>query len=184
MTVAGNFCIETARLQIRRFVAEDIDFLVRLLGDAQTMSHWPQPLDAAQASDWLQRALDSYAAHGFGRALVVLKDGAVPIGDVGIQRLSISTGSAGDRFENDLGYIIHRDHWGRGLGFEAARACVQWARERGLESVVANMAQDNLPSIRVAENLGMRLESTFANPRNAGKPTRLYRLVLNAPWAG
>jgi RimJ/RimL family protein N-acetyltransferase len=169
----GEFLIETRNLNLQRFVADDLDFLIGLLGDPLTMHHWLAPLDAAEAANWLGRALESYDAHGFGRWRVVYCESSRPIGDVGIQKLQVN-----GRLENDLGYIIHRDYWGRGLGFEAAAGCVAWARAHGIDSVVASMAQDNIASIGVAEKLGMTLEDEFCNPRNANKPTRLYRLEL------
>lgn len=179
-----DFAIETPRLCLRRFTPDDIEFLTCLLSDPDTMSHWPAPLDPSEAANWLQRALQSYAAHGFGRWLVWHKACAQPIGDVGIQKLSISRLNNDrpktDRRENDLGYIIHRDHWGHGFGFEAASACVEWARGYGLDSVVAAMAEDNLSSIRVAEKLHMNLDYVFSNPRNGDKTTRLYRLEFSA----
>jgi ribosomal-protein-alanine N-acetyltransferase len=172
---SSEFLIETRHLGLQRFVADDLDFLIGLLGDPLTMHHWLAPLDAAEAANWLGRALESYDAHGFGRWRVVDRESSRPIGDVGMQKLQVN-----GRLENDLGYIIHRDYWGQGLGFEAAAGCVQWARAYGIDSVVASMAQDNIASIGVAEKLGMKLEDEFSNPRNANKPTRLYRLELGS----
>ena len=174
MILSGEFSITTSRLRLRRFVPDDIEFLVSLLGDPLTMSHWPAPLSATEAGDWLLRALNSYAEHGFGRWLVELRDCGQPIGDVGIEMLPIM-----GRLETDLGYIIRHDHWGHGLGFEAASACVEWARDQGLKSVVESMAVDNSASIRVAERLDMKLDDEFNNPRNGDKLTRLYRLELS-----
>jgi len=46
--------------------------------------------------------------------------------------------------ENDLGYIIYHDYWGRGFGTEAAQACLDYAfDELGLIRIAANMAFDN-----------------------------------------
>ena len=114
----------------------------------------------------------------FGRWLVLHKDRCQPIGDVGIQKLSIPDRHDDPQWENDLGYIIHRDQWGHGFGFEAASACVDLARGHRLKSVIATMAEDNLSSIRTAERLGMNLERRFNNPRNRGKTTQFYRLEL------
>ncbi|MDH3640906.1 MAG: GNAT family N-acetyltransferase [Gammaproteobacteria bacterium] len=171
MSADASFAICTPRLRLRQFVDDDVEFLIGLLGDPITMSHWSAPLTAAEATAWLQRALESYTEHGFGRWLVVRRVDDQPIGDVGIARLRIL-----DRLENDLGYIIHRDHWRHGYALEAAAACADWAREHDLGSMVASMAEDNVASSRVAEKLGMALEKRFDNPRNRNKPTRLYRL--------
>jgi RimJ/RimL family protein N-acetyltransferase len=179
MSADATFAICTPRLRLRQFVADDLDFLIGLLGDPITMSHWPSPLTGAEATAWLQRALDSYVEHGFGRWLVARREDDQPIGDIGIARLWIL-----DRLENDLGYIIHRDHWRHGYALEAAAACADWARGHDLGSIVASMAEDNVASSRVADKLGMVLEKRFDNPRNGNKPTRLYRLELSRRDAG
>ncbi|MEM9624330.1 MAG: GNAT family N-acetyltransferase [Pseudomonadota bacterium] len=165
--------IVTPRLCLRAWQDSDLPALVSLLGDAQTMAHWPQPYDQAGARDWLRRAQHSMAEWGFARSCCVrLSDNQI-VGDVGIMRMDIQ---GTPRF--DLGYIIHRDYWRQGYALEACRGLVTWAQEQRLPELVATMATDNLPSAGVAQKLGMRLEDTFVNPRNAGKETYFYRLSL------
>ncbi len=163
--------IHSARLHLRQFTANDLEYLNELLSDRKTMQHWPVPLAPAEVRAWLDRSLTSYGAYGFGRWLVILEATQMPIGDAGLLRLEVN-----GRRENDLGYIIHQAHWGHGFGVEAAQACVEWAVHHGLASVVASMAVDNEPSVAVAEKLGMVRERTFVNPRNRDKETYLYRL--------
>ena len=163
--------IQAARLYLRQFETNDLDYLGELLGDRLTMQHWPVPLAPVEVEAWLERSLVSYDTYGFGRWLVVLEETKQPIGDAGLLRLEVD-----GRLENDLGYIIHASHWGHGYGFEAAEGCVKWAFRHGLASVVASMAVDNEPSVAVAEKLGMVRERTFVNPRNQDKETHLYRL--------
>ena len=79
---------------------------------------------------------------------------------------------------NDLGYIIHHPYWRNGYAFEAASGAVEWARTKGLSSLVANMATDNEPSVAVAEKLGMQRRHTFNKASNANKPTYWYELAL------
>ena len=43
----------------------------------------------------------------------------------------------------NLGYIIHHPFWRSGYAFEAAQGAIQWARENGLQSLVAQMATDD-----------------------------------------
>jgi ribosomal-protein-alanine N-acetyltransferase len=160
--------ITTARLRLRRYAPADLAALTRLLGDPGTMRHWPQPLTANASRAWLERALTAYAVPGYGRCAVELHDGTY-IGDAGVVR-----GAVNGRDENDLGYIIDERFWGRGYGLEAAEACVSHARQHGIGRIVANMAADNVASIRVAERLGFALERRFANPRNRGKETLLF----------
>ncbi len=165
--------IHAERLYLRESTTNDLDYLNELLSHPETMQHWPAPLSPAEVGAWLERSLTSYGTYGFGRWLVVLEHSGQPIGDVGLLRLKVD-----GRLENDLGYIIHEAHWGHGFGVEAARACVAWAAQHGLASIVASMAVDNEPSVGVAEQLGMVRERMFINSRNENKETYLYRLDL------
>ena len=108
------------------------------------MQHWPEPLTIEQARAWLRRAIEGYATPGYGRFAVELADGAY-IGDAGILVAQIQ-----GRTENDLGYIIAHSQWRLGYGLESARACFDYGHGQGLQRIVANMAHDNVGSIRVA----------------------------------
>ena len=163
-----NVVVETGRLRLRRYTAQDAHLLIALLGDPVTMQHWPEPLTTEQARAWHQRALDAYATPGLGRLAVELPDGTY-IGDAGIVRAQIL-----ERVENDLGYIIDHAFWRSGYGLEAARGCFEHGRGNGQRRIVANMAADNLGSVRIAQQLGFKLERRFRNPRNRDKETLLY----------
>lgn len=163
----------TEHLRVRAWTMADLPALYHILGDAQTMSHWPQPFDEAGAEAWLQRSIDGMAEHGFARwCCQRLTDDQV-VGDVGIMRMQLD-----GQWINDLGYIIHRDFWRRGYAFEAAAGAVAWARRQGLDRLVANMATDNLPSVAVAKKLGMECVREFVNSRNRDKPTYWFELEL------
>ncbi|WP_263422140.1 GNAT family N-acetyltransferase [Arthrobacter sp. NicSoilB4] len=79
-----------------------------------------------------------------------------------------------------LGYVLHPDHHGRGLGREAAGALVNWLfEERGTQTVFAGVYEPNLPSRRLLAGLGFRQDRHFsASQDTTGKklPSRRYRL--------
>ncbi len=59
----------------------------------------------------------------------------------------------------ELGYILQRSAWGRGLVGEAAMAVVTYGFEgKGLRRIFADMDPENIGSIRVAEKCGMTYE--------------------------
>lgn len=59
----------------------------------------------------------------------------------------------------ELGYVLARPHWGRGLATEAARAVTDWALARpGCFRVWAVCDVDNRASARVLEKAGMERE--------------------------
>jgi RimJ/RimL family protein N-acetyltransferase len=162
--------IETERLIIRNYNEDDREALAALLGHPETMAFWPRPLTFAEASAWLARGIEQREAGIYGRRAVILKATGALIGDAGVVRAEL----AGEE-RDDLGYIIHRDHWGRGYGSEAARALASlYLHAHRRPALYANMAHDHLASQRVAERIGMRRAGSFANARNRGILTYLY----------
>ena len=87
--------------------------------------------------------------YGYGRFAVELKETGKVIGFCGIKYLP----------EIDLpevGYRYLTEYWGRGIGTEAAQACVEFAREDlKIKKLVALIMPGNTGSMRVAEKLGM-----------------------------
>ena len=168
--------IETKRLLIRKYTAEDVPALHKILSDPVTMSFWPAPFSLEQTRGWIERSIKSYDEYGFGRMAVILKATGAVIGDCGI----IFNYELKGKKENDLGYIIHNPYWGKGYGAEAAGAVMQYAFETlKLERIIANMAFDNIASARVAEKIGMKKEKEFYNPRNRNILTYLFSIKRN-----
>lgn len=87
----------------------------------------------------------------------------------------------------DIGYSYARASWGKGYGYEAARALVATAFDTlGLHRVWATCDVRNAGSIAVLEKLGMRREGTLRRNqlvRDGWRDTHLYA-VLDEEWAG
>lgn len=67
-----------------------------------------------------------------------------------------------DGVRAEIGYVLSRRHWGRGLIAEAGRAVIAEAfREPSLHRVWAVCDVDNLRSARVLEKLGMEREGVL-----------------------
>lgn len=58
--------IETERLRLRPFSDDlsDLDAMVAVLGDADSMRHYPAPFDRAATRDWIASNLERYAREG------------------------------------------------------------------------------------------------------------------------
>lgn len=171
--------LETDRLILRPFLAEDAGDLHAILSDAATMSFWPTPFNAQNTQDWLQRSLASYAESGFGRYAVILKQKNKLIGDCGLLRSMLTDSMADPEYVNDLGYIIHAPEWGHGYGTEAAQAVRNFAfQSLQLESIHANMPFNHHASKRVAESVSMQFIREFNNTKNRNIRTLLYHLSI------
>src|SRR5688500_10424826 len=65
-------------------------------------------------------------------------------------------------FKSDIGYVLARPYWGRGLMTEAGRAIIDLAfRDPAVHRVWAVCDADNRASARVLEKLGMTLEGVL-----------------------
>jgi RimJ/RimL family protein N-acetyltransferase len=149
-----NLHLETDRLVLRPLSLDDLDDMAMLLGDAEALALWGDPLDRDGARSWIERNLARYEADGFGRCAVVLRATGELVGDCGLIRTLVEGAP-----EVELGWITRRSHWGLGIATEAAGAWRDHAFDTlGLERVVSMVSERNLASRRVAEKLGMTVE--------------------------
>lgn len=85
---------------------------------------------------------------------MVLKEGEELIGDCGLVWQDVN-----GVLEPEVGYHVHRAHWGRGLATEAARAVRDYAfATLGCDHVISLIRPENMPSRRVAEKNGLTLQ--------------------------
>jgi len=148
-----NFILETARVRLREFVPEDASALSLILSDAETMRYYPVLFDRAGVEEWIARNRRRYAANGHGLWAMILKSTGALVGDCGV---TVQPVDGVDELE--VGYHLHRDHWGHGYATEAAQACRDWAfKHRNANYVISLIRPENLPSRRVAERNGMTL---------------------------
>ena len=146
--------LETDRLVLRRLESTDLDEMTALLGDAKALTHWGGPLDRSGARDWIVRNLARYERDGFGRCAVIWRATGELVGDCGLIRTEVEGAP-----DVELGWIVRRDQWGRGIATEAGRAWRDYAFERaGLDRIVSMVSEVNTASRRVAEKLGLRVE--------------------------
>ena len=179
--------LETSRLALREFVAEDADALGLVLSDTETMRYYPAPYDRAGVEQWIARNRERYRKDGVGLWAMELKSvhGAAPSPasasrdlPAGTRAGAPSAGAQGrpaphfdligdcgiTRQEVDgehfyeIGYHLRRDYWGQGFATEAACACRDWGfAHLKAERLISLIRPENLPSRRVAERNGMTI---------------------------
>jgi ribosomal-protein-alanine N-acetyltransferase len=144
--------LETARLKLRLFTLDDLQIMYTLGTDPDVIKYADTPCkDLDEARQRLEQGpLFDYQKYGYGRFAVELKETGKVIGFCGIKYLP----------EIDLpevGYRYLKEYWGRGIGTEAAQACVDFAREDlGIKKLIALIMPENIGSIKLAEKLGMK----------------------------
>ena len=152
----SKLILETARLVLREFVAQDLGELSQILSDPVTMHFYPNPLNRDQVSEWIARNRRRYEQDGHGLWAMQSKSTGELIGDCGLTCQMV-----GDAEQIEIGYHVRRDLWGQGYASEAARAARDWGfRKLEVEHLISLVRVGNLPSRRVAEKIGMKLWKT------------------------
>jgi RimJ/RimL family protein N-acetyltransferase len=146
--------LETSRLRLREFVAQDADALAAILGDPVAMQFYPAPFDREGVEEWIERNRSRYQSDGYGLWAMVLKHSGELIGDCGCFLRDVD-----GRDDIEIGYHVRRDLWGRGYATEAAQACMQYAfTQLAVDRVISLIRPENAQSVRVAEKNGLRCE--------------------------
>ena len=151
--------LETERLLVRHFQTDDLDAFAELCADPEVMRYVGDgtTLSRAEVEHWLEVCQNKYATRGYGTSAVVEKTGAF-VGYCGVVR------APGNEFD-ELIYVFHRRVWGQGYAAEVGRAMLAYVFARSsLTHIYATIYAANLPSQRVAEKLGMRLEREITEP--------------------
>ncbi|MEH2391826.1 MAG: GNAT family N-acetyltransferase [Nostoc sp.] len=65
--------LETDRLLLREMTLSDLDALLLVLGDAESMRYYPKPFDCEIVQKWIDWQCRNYAQHGMSLWAMVLK---------------------------------------------------------------------------------------------------------------
>ena len=145
--------LETPRLILREYTAEDAEDFFRLNSDPDVMRYVPdeptQSVADARAI-LVSRPAADYRERGFGRWACILKATGEHIGFCGLKYLPEIDGV-------DLGFRFLPGHWGKGLATEAATACLEYGFGKlALSEIVGFAEPENHASNRVLEKVGMK----------------------------
>jgi [ribosomal protein S5]-alanine N-acetyltransferase len=110
----------------------------------------PKSIDAGQS--WLQKHRDAFTNKSGLRWSMVPTGSSTSVGTIGL------TVRPSEPPYAELGIVVARQWWSKGLGGEAAEMVVSYAfREVGLREIRAEVLQRNLASIRLLEKTGFQL---------------------------
>ena len=154
--------LETKRLLLREMKPNDFDALFRVLGDPETMRHYPTAFDGQHVKDWIERNMNRYRKDGFGLWAVCLKETGEMIGDCGLTMQKIDGTNL-----PEIGYHVRKDCWRQGYGSEAAKAVRDWTfRNNPYACVYSYMKYTNIPSQKTAAAMGMRKIKEYPDPKD------------------
>ncbi len=148
------------RLRFRRCSPDDAPFLRELVNDADFVRHIGDRnvQTDEDAKGLVGRFAAMEAEHGFTLFALESRDDGTPLGLCGLLKRPWLD-------DVDVGYALLPAARGRGLAREAARAAIEWGRERfGLERIVAIVSPENDRSVRLLEALGLRRDGIVLHP--------------------
>lgn len=169
--------LETERLRLRELTAEDLEPLLEILSDEETMAHYPAPFDRARVERWIAWNLENYRVFGFGLWAVEQKETGRFIGDCGLTIQNID-----GAFKPEIGFHINKRFWRRGYGSEAARACRDWAfTHTPIGEIYSYTKKTNLASQATAMANGMELVKEYEEEDRG--PHLVYAITRDR-WEG
>jgi len=153
MPVPSSSVLETPRLVLRQFRESDWDAYARTCADEEVMRYIGTGVTLTRDESW--RSIANFLGHwqlrGYGMYAIEAKESGEFVGRAGIH-----DPPGWPAFE--LGWVLGREHWGRGYATEAARAVLAHAFDAiGRKRVSSFIRHGNERSVRVAERIGERL---------------------------
>ena len=158
----GKNMIQTNRLILREMTPNDFDALFKILGDEETMQHYPAPFDANGVRGWINRNINRYQTFGFGLWAVCLRDTGELIGDCGLTMQNIN-----GEIKPEIGYHIRKDRQRQGYAAEAAAAVRDWAFENTPFNILYSyMKYTNEASAKTALSYGCSFVDKYEDSVN------------------
>ena len=157
--------LETERLRFRRVTADDVDRLVELDSDPEVMRYItygvPTPRETYEKVI-LPRWLGIYEATPLlGYWAAEDRTSGIVLGWFHLRPDRFDAG------EQELGYRLGRNAWGKGFATEGAMALLEHGFARvGTEKISARTLAGNLRSRRVMEKCGLVFERDFVYPED------------------
>ena len=142
--------LTTERLRLRALGVEDAEALFPTLSDAELMTWWSSAphQNVAETRAYFAPRVEQ---DGWRCWAITLAGDDTAIGWV----------AAGEKRQGgvtEIGYLLARAHWGRGIAAEAVSAVIDRLFGEGQRRVFADTDPDNAPSLALLERLGFRRE--------------------------
>lgn len=145
--------LETKRLLLRQWQADDYVSFAKISNDPHVMEYYPSILSELESNALAKRISDLISKQGWGMWAVALKQNNQFIGFVGLHKpdydLPINPCI-------EIGWRLAKNYWGNGYATEAANAALKFAFEiLHLSEVVSFASVNNKKSIAVMKKLNM-----------------------------
>lgn len=147
--------LETERLILRKITKEDIEDMYLYGSDEEVSKYvtWNTHETIADTKDFVEFVLNKYENKQVSPWGIEYKENGKFIGTIDFVWWQPNHKIA------EMGYVISKDYWGKGLTTEVAKGLVKFGFEKmGLVRVQARCDVENIGSARVMEKAGMTFE--------------------------
>lgn len=157
-TISGflpmKYVIKTSRLKLRLLEKEDITYLHPLESDPEVKQFFPDGArDRAKTEDMIGRFITAYLEKGLPCFLLFDLQSGEFIGRAGF--------GLTESGETEVGYVLHKKFWGKGVASEAVTVLLEYARKNiDVDYIIAYADAGNIGSLRVMEKCGMSFYKT------------------------
>ncbi|MEZ4919133.1 MAG: GNAT family N-acetyltransferase [Saprospiraceae bacterium] len=152
--------INTPRTLLRPMSLDDLDFYFQLQSNAELMQYIrPPETDRENVRGRLEEILRYQENHpGLGAYVIIDKSSGELVGNCVIRHLNMKLEN-----EMEVGYLVVKEHWGKGYATEATKALIDFAFTKlNAPCVQAVIHEENIASRKVLEKNGMVQTGTIA----------------------
>ncbi len=167
-----HIIFQTPRLYFRKFTQDDAQLLYELNSNPNVIKyvHEPAPVLENVRDILFKSILPQYKLYNHGRWAVHLENNDAFIGWCGLKYIK-------EADEIDLGYRFKEDYWGKGYGYEAAKATIEYGfNNLKLKRIVATALPANVASWKIMEKCGMKYMGDITD--NENRLVKKYEIKL------
>ncbi|MUL36973.1 GNAT family N-acetyltransferase [Gloeocapsopsis dulcis] len=161
--------IKTHRLILRELTLDDLEGLAQIYADPVVMKYYPNSITREETKYQITRMINGYQQRGWGLWATIHKADNKFIGRCGLIP-QIVDGCP----EVEIGYLLAKEYWGKGLATEAARAIRDYGFGIGCDRLISLIAPGNIASQKVATKTGLCYEKDVIF---RGKTVQVYAIA-------
>jgi len=169
--------LTTTRLLLRKFKRADAHDVFAYASDPEVTRYtpWEHHRDLKVTRQFVSTILKAYRqGHSAPWAIVLRRTGKL-IGAIGLKNWALPHARA------EVGYVLSREHWGKGYVTEALNAVLAFGfSQMELHRIEAKAVPENRGSTRVMEKAGMRFEGLLRDyelVKGAHQSLNLYSIL-------
>jgi [ribosomal protein S5]-alanine N-acetyltransferase len=176
--------LETDRLLLRKITLDDVQDMYAYCSDEKVAEYvtWDTHQSISDTTAFVKYALNQYSSKKVAPWGIEYKENQKLIGTIDFVSWQTNHKTA------EIGYVLARDYWGRGLVTEAAKEIIKFGfNHMNLVRIQARCFEENIGSERVMEKTGMQFEGILRKAmliKGKHRNLKMYSIIkeeINSP---